>query len=114
MTPEEQLQILNFANMIWVREDAPNLLERIAEIQGKDIQEYDLELYKYVLPQVKGTEVKPRNFDADTILRYKEQKAEQIILDYTSRHGPPTQDQLSELSQVIDVGLFSNIEYSEA
>ena len=100
--------------MIWVREDAPNLLERIAEIQGKDIQEYDLELYKYILPKVKGTEVKPRNFDADTLIRYKEQKAEQIILDYTSKHGPPTQEQIDGLGDVVNRQLFTNIEYSEA
>ena len=107
----EQLQILNKANELWVKQRALTPLEEIAKWSGEDISEYDPEAFGLFFPDVTVGEVDPIVFDIETLRRYKEQKLEQIAETYSAKYGPPTQEQLNQAFDVLDNQLFSNLTF---
>jgi ribonuclease HI len=107
----EQLQILNKANEIWVRQRALTPLEEIAKWSGEDIRTYDYDEFGLLFPDVTVGEVDPIVFDIETLRRYKEQKLEQIAETYSAKYGPPTQEQLNQAFDVLNNQLFSNLTF---
>ena len=107
----EQLEILNKANELWVKQRALTPLEEIAKWSGEDIGEYDPEAFGLFFPDVTVGEVDPIVFDIETLRRYKEQKLEQIVETYSAKYGPPTQEQLDDAKFSINNGLFTNLTF---
>ena len=107
----EQLQILNKANELWVKQRALTPLEEIAKWSGEDIRTYDYDEFGLLFPDVTVGEVDPIVFDIETLRRYKEQKLEQIVETYSAKYGRPTQEQLTQAFDVLDNQLFSNLTF---
>ena len=107
----EQLQILNKANELWVRQRALTPLEEIAKWSGEDIGVYDYDEFGLLFPDVTVGEVDPIVFDIETLRRYKDQKLEQIVETYSAKYGPPTEEQKDQASDVLDNQLFSNLTF---
>ena len=107
----EQLQILNKANELWVKQRALTPLEEIAKWSGEDIGVYDYDEFGLLFPDVTVGEVDPIVFDIETLRRYKEQKLEQIVETYSAKYGPPTEEQKDQAIDVLDNQLFSNLTF---